>query len=41
MANEGDFKAHKDTFNGVMVMIKWGAVATVLTTALVIFLIAS
>ncbi len=40
MASDSDFKAHQDTFNGVMVMIKWGAAATVLITALVIFLIA-
>ena len=41
MANEGEFKAHQETFHGVMNMLKWGTVATILVVALVVFLIAS
>jgi Bacterial aa3 type cytochrome c oxidase subunit IV len=41
MAGNGDFKAHEETFSGVMNMLKWGTVATVIIVAFVVFLIAS
>jgi Bacterial aa3 type cytochrome c oxidase subunit IV len=37
----GDFKAHQDTFDSVMSMIKWGTAATIVIVAIVVMLIAS
>lgn len=36
----GDIKAHSATYGRVMGMLKWGTVACVLLTALVVYLIA-
>ena len=36
----GDMKAHAATYSRVMGMLKWGTVACVLLTALVVYLIA-
>ncbi|MFM9852350.1 MAG: aa3-type cytochrome c oxidase subunit IV [Sphingomonadaceae bacterium] len=41
MTDHGDFKAHQETFEGVVSMIKWGTIATVIVVAFVIMLIAS
>ncbi|MBS0482196.1 MAG: aa3-type cytochrome c oxidase subunit IV [Proteobacteria bacterium] len=40
MATGNDMKAHNSTYTGFLGMMKWGVLATVLVTALVIFLIA-
>jgi hypothetical protein len=39
MASNNDMKAHEGTYAGVMSMLKWGTIASVLVTALVIILI--
>ena len=39
MADAGDMKAHRATYEGVMGMLKWGSVATAIVTAIVIALI--
>jgi hypothetical protein len=41
MSDHGDIKAHQQTFDGVMSMIKWGAIVTVIIVACVVMLIAS
>lgn len=40
MAEQSDMKAHVSTYNGVITMLKWGTVASVLVVALVVWLIA-
>ncbi|MFL0412407.1 aa3-type cytochrome c oxidase subunit IV [uncultured Sphingomonas sp.] len=39
-ANPGDIKAHVSTYEGVMSLLKWGTVASVILVAIVIWLIA-
>jgi hypothetical protein len=41
MASNNDMKAHEGTYAGVMNMLKWGTIASVLVTALVIILISN
>jgi hypothetical protein len=41
MASNNDMKAHEGTYAGVMSMLKWGTIASVLVTALVIILISN
>lgn len=40
MASGNDMKAHQDTYDGFIGLAKWGALACVLVTALVMYLIA-
>ena len=40
MADTGDIKAHERTYGGFLGMLKWGAVASALLVALVIYLLA-
>lgn len=40
MASNNDMKAHKQTYEGVMVMLKWGTIASALLAIFVIILIA-
>lgn len=39
MATGNDMKAHNSTYSGFIGLVKWGTLATVLITALVILLI--
>ena len=39
--NHGGLAAHEQTYSGVIAMLKWGTVASVLIAALVIWLIAT
>ena len=39
MASGNDYKAHNATYEGVLGLVKWGIVATVLVTVFVIFMI--
>ena len=39
--NSGDFAQHRQTYDGFMVMVKWGTAAAVIVAAVVIALIAS
>ncbi len=39
MAGNGDMKAHVGTYNSVIGMLKWGAVACAVIAAAVIYLI--
>ena len=39
--NQGDFRAHRDTYEGVMTFLKWGTAASALVTFVVVLLIAS
>jgi Bacterial aa3 type cytochrome c oxidase subunit IV len=39
--NQNDFRAHKDTYEGVMSLLKWGTVASAFVTFVVVLLIAS
>lgn len=41
MAGKGDMKAHEDTYSGVMSLLKWGTIGSLLVGALVIVLISS
>lgn len=41
MAGNGDLKAHEQTYEGVMGMLKWGTVACFALAALVVLLIAT
>lgn len=41
MAGNGDMKAHRETYEGVMSLLKWGTVACALVGMVVILLIAS
>ncbi|WOK36275.1 aa3-type cytochrome c oxidase subunit IV [Sphingomonas sp. C3-2] len=41
MADTGDFKMHDDTYQGFISLMKWGGLATIVVTALVIVLIAN
>lgn len=41
MASGNDMKAHESTYNGFIGLVKWGSVLTVLTTAFVIYMIAT
>ena len=41
MASNNDMKDHEGTYAGVMSMLKWGTIASVLVTALVIILISN
>ena len=40
-ATPGDIKAHSATYDGVINMLKWGTLVSVLIAALVVWLIAS
>lgn len=40
MAGGNNIKAHNATYEGFIGLVKWGTVATVLVTALVVYLIA-
>ncbi len=40
MASGNDMKAHKATYDGFIGLTKWGTIACVLITALVMYLIA-
>lgn len=39
--NSGDFVQHRQTYDGFMVMVKWGTLAVVIVAAVVVALIAS
>ena len=39
MAGNGDLKAHEATYSSVMVMLKWGTIASVIVAAFVILII--
>lgn len=41
MAGNGDMKAHRETYEGVMSLLKWGSVATFIVGAIVVVLIGS
>lgn len=41
MAENGDVKANEATYNGFMVLLKWGAVISFVVAFIVIFLLAS
>ena len=41
MAGNGDMKAHQETYDGVMNLLKWGGVAAFIVGAIVIVLIGS
>lgn len=40
MADNGDLKAHEQTYSGVMALLKWGTIVSFLFALIVIFLIA-
>ena len=40
MAQDGDLKAHRQTYSGFTSLLKWGTVATAIVTIVVVFLIA-
>lgn len=39
MAGNGDMKAHEQTYHGVISLLKWGALASIVVAFGVIFLI--
>ena len=41
MAGNGDMKAHRETYEGVMSLLKWGALASFVVGAIVVVLIGS
>ncbi|MBL0001338.1 MAG: aa3-type cytochrome c oxidase subunit IV [Sphingomonadales bacterium] len=41
MAGNGDMKAHRETYEGVMSLLKWGALASFVVGAIVVLLIGS
>ncbi len=41
MAGNGDIKAHRETYEGVMNLLKWGALASFVVGAIVVVLIGS
>lgn len=41
MAGQGDMKAHQKTYDGVMNLMKWGTVVTVVLAFIVVLLIAN
>ena len=41
MASDNNMKAHAQTYDGFLGMLKWGTIITVIVTAFVIGLIAS
>jgi Bacterial aa3 type cytochrome c oxidase subunit IV len=41
MSGQQDMQAHSETYAGVINMIKWGTIGSMLVGALVVFLIAS
>ena len=41
MADQTDMKAHTATYSGVMTLLKWGTIVSVVVVAAVIFMIAS
>ena len=40
MASDGDIKAHETTYSGFTALLKWGTIASVIVTMIVVFLIA-
>lgn len=40
MANNGEMKAHEQTYSGFTALLKWGTIISVILTAIVVFLIA-
>lgn len=40
MASNNDLKAHKQTYDGVMSLLKWGTIASAALAVLVLILIA-
>lgn len=41
MAGNGDMKAHQQTYDGFVGLLKWGTIASALVVALVVYLLAS
>jgi hypothetical protein len=41
MADDGDIQAHEATYNGVISLLKWGTIVSVVVTALVVWLISA
>ncbi len=41
MAENGDIKAHSDTYQGFLTLLKWGTAATLIAAAIVVFVIAN
>lgn len=41
MAGNGDMKAHRETYESVMSLLKWGTVGTFIIGAIVVVLIGS
>lgn len=39
--NQGDFRAHRETYESVMSLLKWGTVASAFVAFVVVLLIAS
>jgi hypothetical protein len=39
MADNGDIKAHEATYSGVISLLKWGTIVSVLLAAIVVWLI--
>jgi hypothetical protein len=40
MAQNGDLKAHEQTYSGFTALLKWGTVASAIVAIIVVFLIA-
>lgn len=40
MAQNGDLKAHEQTYSGFTALLKWGTVASAIVAIVVVFLIA-
>ncbi|HEV2568171.1 MAG TPA: aa3-type cytochrome c oxidase subunit IV [Sphingomonas sp.] len=40
MAQNGDLKAHQQTYSGFTALLKWGTAATAVVAIIVVFLIA-
>jgi hypothetical protein len=40
-ASDNDMRAHRETYDGVMSLLKWGTVLSAIVTAIVVFILAS
>ena len=40
MAENGDIRAHENTYHGFLALLKWGTLGVAIITAFVVFLIA-
>ncbi len=39
-ASDNDMRAHRETYEGVMVLLKWGTIASAILAAIVVLIIA-